>query len=281
MTRSGGSTNGSGLGLGFFDDDDLAERARRAGFELAVAHDLFVHHFGSRTFVGTGVDAARLLDENAARFAVKWGDSVPRGVRVGLRAFSAGALTPALSQRERGSEGCDGARLSGHTQCDDDGPGLSAHTQCVSDSTGLSGLHPPRPPLCKVRSQSARDSLAQGAGDSAGLSGPHPPGPPFARWGARVRGIRLPLALATALVYPASTPPAPPLQGGEPECAGFDCAGRWRQHWFIRPPPPPAPPLQGREPECAGFACAGRWRQRWFIRPPPPPAPPLQRSSSF
>ena len=42
------------FGLGFFDDDDLAERARRAGFELAVAHDLFVHHFGSRTFQGTG-----------------------------------------------------------------------------------------------------------------------------------------------------------------------------------------------------------------------------------
>ena len=45
------------FGLGFFDDDDLAERARRAGFELAVAHDLFVHHFGSRTFVGNGIDA--------------------------------------------------------------------------------------------------------------------------------------------------------------------------------------------------------------------------------
>ena len=40
------------FGLGFFDDDDLAVRARRAGFELAVAHDLFVHHFGSRTFAG-------------------------------------------------------------------------------------------------------------------------------------------------------------------------------------------------------------------------------------
>jgi O-antigen biosynthesis protein len=40
------------FGLGFFDDDDLAERARRAGFELAVAHDLFVHHFGSRTLSG-------------------------------------------------------------------------------------------------------------------------------------------------------------------------------------------------------------------------------------
>ncbi len=41
------------FGLGFFDDDDLALRARQAGFELAVAHDLFVHHFGSRTFVGS------------------------------------------------------------------------------------------------------------------------------------------------------------------------------------------------------------------------------------
>ena len=76
------------FGLGFFDDDDLAERARRAGFELAVAHDLFVHHFGSRTFVGNGVDAEKLLDENAARFAVKWGNSVPRGVRVELRAWN-------------------------------------------------------------------------------------------------------------------------------------------------------------------------------------------------
>ena len=76
------------FGLGFFDDDDLAERARRAGFELAVAYDLFVHHFGSRTFVGNGVDSQRVLDENAARFAAKWGNTVPRGVRVALRPFT-------------------------------------------------------------------------------------------------------------------------------------------------------------------------------------------------
>jgi O-antigen biosynthesis protein len=61
------------FGLGLFDDDDLAERARRAGFELAVAHDLFVHHFGSRTFQGNGIDIGKLLDENAQRFAAKWG----------------------------------------------------------------------------------------------------------------------------------------------------------------------------------------------------------------
>ena len=70
------------FGLGLFDDDDLAERARRAGFELAVAQDLFVHHFGSRTFVGNGVDSDRLLDENARRFASKWGLTEIGGKRV-------------------------------------------------------------------------------------------------------------------------------------------------------------------------------------------------------
>jgi GT2 family glycosyltransferase len=73
------------FGIGFFDDDDLAERARRAGFELAVAHDLFVHHFGSRTFVGNGIDAEKLLDENARRFAAKWGLAATNGKRVALR----------------------------------------------------------------------------------------------------------------------------------------------------------------------------------------------------
>src|SRR4029077_2692559 len=78
------------FGLGFFDDDDLAERARRAGFELAVAHDLFVHHFGSRTFVGNGIDAEKLLDENQRRFATKWGLPEAQGRRVALRPWSAG-----------------------------------------------------------------------------------------------------------------------------------------------------------------------------------------------
>jgi GT2 family glycosyltransferase len=76
------------FGLGFFDDDDLAERARRAGFELAVAHDLFVHHFGSRTFVGNGIDAGKLLGENARRFADKWGLPGINGRPVALRPWN-------------------------------------------------------------------------------------------------------------------------------------------------------------------------------------------------
>ena len=80
------------FGIGFFDDDDLAERARRAGFELAVAHDLFVHHFGSRTFAGNEIDAEKLLDENARRFAEKWGLSAINGRRVAIRPWPGPAV---------------------------------------------------------------------------------------------------------------------------------------------------------------------------------------------
>ncbi len=77
------------FGLGLFDDDDLAIRARQAGFESAVAHDLFIHHFGGRTLAGNGVDTVRLLSENEQRFAAKWGPLAPRGERVVLRHWSA------------------------------------------------------------------------------------------------------------------------------------------------------------------------------------------------
>lgn len=72
------------FGLGFFDDDDLAVRMRRAGFDLVVAMDLFVHHAGSRTFVGSGVDATALLEENRARFEAMWGMSASPGRMVEL-----------------------------------------------------------------------------------------------------------------------------------------------------------------------------------------------------
>ena len=95
------------FGLGFFDDDDLAERARRAGFELAIAHDLFVHHFGSRTFAGNGIDAERLLDENARRFAAKWGLNGTHGRRVSLQPWkgspaphAAALIGPGSDQKE-------------------------------------------------------------------------------------------------------------------------------------------------------------------------------------
>jgi GT2 family glycosyltransferase len=76
------------FGLGLFDDDDLALRARRAGFKLAVAQDLFVHHYGSRTFAGSGVDTEALLRENHSRFAAKWGEPASGRQAVSLRPWS-------------------------------------------------------------------------------------------------------------------------------------------------------------------------------------------------
>ena len=111
---------------------------RRAGFELAVAHDLFVHHFGSRTFAGNGIDAESLLEENARRFAEKWGHDAPRGRRVALeargRALDDGTFRPRDVQRDgspaRSHEVDRGRRPSDAGRRDGDG---SALTMIVRD----------------------------------------------------------------------------------------------------------------------------------------------------
>jgi glycosyltransferase involved in cell wall biosynthesis len=69
------------FGLGFFEDDDLGLRVQKAGFGLVVAQDVFVHHFGSRTMGGNGVDAAALMDRNQLALLAKWGPEAPRIVR--------------------------------------------------------------------------------------------------------------------------------------------------------------------------------------------------------
>ncbi len=64
-----------GFGIGLLEDDDYAERVRRAGLRLLCAEDVFVHHFGEASFgrlVASG-DHARLLRTNKAHFEAKWG----------------------------------------------------------------------------------------------------------------------------------------------------------------------------------------------------------------
>ena len=102
------------FGLGFFDDDDLAERARRAGFEMAVAHDLFVHHFGSRTFQGNGIDAKKQLDENARRFAEKWGLKETNGTPVTLQPWQPSFLSESQRAFARRVEGPGGGASTSH-----------------------------------------------------------------------------------------------------------------------------------------------------------------------
>ncbi|HKE00365.1 MAG TPA: glycosyltransferase family 2 protein, partial [Planctomycetota bacterium] len=65
------------FGIGNFEDDDYCVRARRAGFGVTIALDVFVHHFGSQTFRALGVDYAGLLRENERKFREKWGVTSP------------------------------------------------------------------------------------------------------------------------------------------------------------------------------------------------------------
>lgn len=60
------------FGLGNFEDDDYCLRTRQAGFRLMVAQDVFIHHFGSRTFLGNGVDFAAAMQHGQEAFLAKW-----------------------------------------------------------------------------------------------------------------------------------------------------------------------------------------------------------------
>ncbi|MEZ6143320.1 MAG: glycosyltransferase [Zavarzinella sp.] len=54
------------FGTGFFEDDDWSVRALQAGFQLLVAKDVYIHHFGNRTFQGVG----RLADGHRQKLII-------------------------------------------------------------------------------------------------------------------------------------------------------------------------------------------------------------------
>jgi GT2 family glycosyltransferase len=64
-----------GYEIGLLEDDDYAERARRAGYELRCADDVLVHHFGEASFgrLVAGGEYRRILEANQQRYAEKWG----------------------------------------------------------------------------------------------------------------------------------------------------------------------------------------------------------------
>jgi GT2 family glycosyltransferase/SAM-dependent methyltransferase len=65
------------FGLGNFEDDDYCLRAQQAGFRLVVAGDVFIHHFGSRTFQGQGVDFEAAMRHGQEVFTRKWQGKIP------------------------------------------------------------------------------------------------------------------------------------------------------------------------------------------------------------
>jgi GT2 family glycosyltransferase len=61
------------FGLGNYDDDDYCLRAKIAGYQLLIADDVFVHHYGSLSFNKNRALFSALLEINRKVFAAKWG----------------------------------------------------------------------------------------------------------------------------------------------------------------------------------------------------------------
>jgi GT2 family glycosyltransferase/glycosyltransferase involved in cell wall biosynthesis len=63
--------------IGMFEDDDYAQRLRRAGYRVVCARDAFVHHFGRASFgklIASG-EYGQLFERNRRLFEEKWGIS--------------------------------------------------------------------------------------------------------------------------------------------------------------------------------------------------------------
>jgi hypothetical protein len=73
------------FGIGMFEDDDYARRAKQHGYRIVCAEDIFVHHFGQGSFGELcktgGYDL--VFETNRRQFESKWGVSwQPHGRRI-------------------------------------------------------------------------------------------------------------------------------------------------------------------------------------------------------
>ncbi|MGE5799190.1 MAG: glycosyltransferase, partial [Syntrophaceae bacterium] len=60
------------FGTGNFEDDDFCARAAMAGHRNVIAGDVFIHHFGSRSFIGNRIDYGSAMTGNRKIYADKW-----------------------------------------------------------------------------------------------------------------------------------------------------------------------------------------------------------------
>lgn len=61
---------------GNFEDDDLCLRSFIAGYRNIIAHDVFIHHYGSMTFKGNAIDYQATMKGNLEYFTGKWKDII-------------------------------------------------------------------------------------------------------------------------------------------------------------------------------------------------------------
>lgn len=77
------------FGYGNCEDDDFCLRVLRAGHQIAIAYDVFIHHHGSATFKSLRLDNSGLLAENWEIFCQKWGHTSKAHSQAALRTLAA------------------------------------------------------------------------------------------------------------------------------------------------------------------------------------------------
>jgi len=60
------------FGTGNFEDDDFCLRAALEGYKNYIAGDVFIHHYGSRSFIGNKIDYNATMSSNRKTIDKKW-----------------------------------------------------------------------------------------------------------------------------------------------------------------------------------------------------------------
>ncbi|RJO61533.1 glycosyltransferase family 2 protein [candidate division WS5 bacterium] len=61
------------FGIGMFEDDDYCLRVKKTGYKIAVAEDVFIHHFGQISLFSLGKGKYNeIFEENRKKFEKKW-----------------------------------------------------------------------------------------------------------------------------------------------------------------------------------------------------------------
>ncbi|MCH8303885.1 MAG: glycosyltransferase [Candidatus Marinimicrobia bacterium] len=70
LKEAGGFDESSGIGN--YEDNDLCRKLSENGYELRIAEDSFVHHFGHVSFNASSVDYNELIEKNKKIYEDKW-----------------------------------------------------------------------------------------------------------------------------------------------------------------------------------------------------------------
>ncbi len=89
------------FGIGNCEDDDYCLRAKLAGFKVALAGDVFIHHFGSKSFSQKGVERyLNVVQSKQKLFEGKWGITPSEWWRDGKEPTKMSELMIPLDQGE-------------------------------------------------------------------------------------------------------------------------------------------------------------------------------------